>query len=569
MTDAAVSLSLPSLLSRLARWPALSLFLLCLAIWLPGALSLPPLDRDESRFAQATKQMIETDDYVDIRFSTGTRYNKPVGIYWLQAGATKLLGDKAHDRIWTYRVPSLIGGYFAVLLLYWCARAFTRPETAIAAAALLGASVLLTAETQIATTDAVLLAATLGAQVVFLRLYLSARDPAATPPLHLTVLAGWFAIGVGVLVKGPVIVGVVGMTALAVSLWDRDWRWLARTRAWEGLLVVAAVVLPWLIAISIHSHGAFYRQSLGHDFADKLVGGQESHGAPPGYYLALATLTLWPAILFVLPGLRIAWRDRTSPAIRYLLAWSVTSWLMFEIVPTKLPHYILPAYPAIILLAAYAIFEGRGTSPLDRILRIVGGIQFAIGVAALAFVAVAAPARFGTLLSWPWIALAAAGVTVGIATLVAYALGRRAAALVAAIATAVLLVPTLTVGAAPRLVALWVSPRAAQLVAKDRRPGDPPPVIAGYVEPSLIFLLGTDTRVGTGTTAAPIAAAQGGLALVEDRERETFLSGLGARDTEAFPVDSLSGFDYSHGRKVHITVYRVAPITQPIPPPSE
>src|ERR1700678_1640196 len=315
----------PSVFTRLARRPALSLLLLCLVLWLPGALSLPALDRDESRFAQASKQMIETGDFVDIRFSTGTRYNKPVGIYWLQTASTKLLGFGAKNHIWTYRVPSLIGGYLAVLLVFWCASAFVSAETALAAAALLGASVLLTAETQIATTDAVLLAATLGAQAVLFRLYLSARDPARPPVSYGIILAGWFAFGVGVLVKGPVILGTIGVTALAISLWDRDWRWLKTTRAWWGFLIVALVVLPWVIAIALASHGAFFKHSLGHDFCDTLAGGQEQTGAPPGYYLALATLTLWPATLFVLPGLRAAWLERTTPGSRHLpsgAAWT-------------------------------------------------------------------------------------------------------------------------------------------------------------------------------------------------------------------------------------------------------
>src|SRR3974377_166332 len=108
MTDAAAA-PVP-FLNRIARWPALALFILCLLMWLPGILSFAPLDRDESRFAQATKQMLETGDYVDIRFGTGTRYNKPVGIYWLQTASNKLLGDAAHEQIWTYRIPPLIGG---------------------------------------------------------------------------------------------------------------------------------------------------------------------------------------------------------------------------------------------------------------------------------------------------------------------------------------------------------------------------------------------------------------------------------------------------------------------------
>ena len=79
-------------LRRLARWPAATLFLLCVVAWLPGFFTLPPLDRDESRFAQASKQMVETGNLVDIRFSEGARYNKPVGIYWLQAASTKIFG---------------------------------------------------------------------------------------------------------------------------------------------------------------------------------------------------------------------------------------------------------------------------------------------------------------------------------------------------------------------------------------------------------------------------------------------------------------------------------------------
>src|SRR6266403_2774730 len=81
--------------------------------FLPGFSSIPPIDRDEARFAQATKQMVESGDYVDIRFQDEVRYKKPVGVYWLQAGVVKTasaLGlQRAQVRVWLYRVPSLIG----------------------------------------------------------------------------------------------------------------------------------------------------------------------------------------------------------------------------------------------------------------------------------------------------------------------------------------------------------------------------------------------------------------------------------------------------------------------------
>src|SRR5881227_3483896 len=95
--------------------------------FLPGFFSIPPTDRDESRFAQATKQMVESGDYVDIRFQDEVRYKKPVGIYWLQAGAVKVASAlglrQSLNSIWVYRIPSLIGALGAVLLTYWAALA--------------------------------------------------------------------------------------------------------------------------------------------------------------------------------------------------------------------------------------------------------------------------------------------------------------------------------------------------------------------------------------------------------------------------------------------------------------
>ena len=86
------------------RWSRLISFL-------PGFFNIPPVDRDEARFAQATKQMIESGDYIDIRFQDEVRYKKPVGIYWLQAGvvrAAEALGvPQARSTIWLYRIPSL------------------------------------------------------------------------------------------------------------------------------------------------------------------------------------------------------------------------------------------------------------------------------------------------------------------------------------------------------------------------------------------------------------------------------------------------------------------------------
>src|SRR6201987_163571 len=153
------------------------LLVVALVAFLPGFFNIPPIDRDEARFAQATKQMVESGHYIDIRFQDEVRYKKPVGIYWLQAAAVETasaLGlPRAQLRIWLYRVPSLIGAIGAVLLTYWTALVFVTRRGAILAALMLGSSVLLGVEARLAKTDAMLLLTVVAAMGALARVYLA------------------------------------------------------------------------------------------------------------------------------------------------------------------------------------------------------------------------------------------------------------------------------------------------------------------------------------------------------------------------------------------------------------
>jgi hypothetical protein len=86
--------------------------------FLPGQASLPVTDRDEARFTQASLQMVESGDPVDIRFQDEPRLKKPVGIYWLQAGAMLLSGQGAEASVFVQRLPSLLGAVVAVVLVH-------------------------------------------------------------------------------------------------------------------------------------------------------------------------------------------------------------------------------------------------------------------------------------------------------------------------------------------------------------------------------------------------------------------------------------------------------------------
>src|SRR5208283_2091359 len=186
------------------------LIVFSLIAFLPGFFQIPPVDRDEARFAQATKQMLESGQYIDIRFQDEVRYKKPVGIYWLQAVAVKA-GEaagipRARTAIWLYRLPSLFAAIGAVLLTYWTALAFVTRRSALLAALMMASSVLLGVEARLAKTDAMLLFTCVAAMGALARVYLSwqrgddsPRQPWTWPAIFWTALAG------GILIKGPLI----------------------------------------------------------------------------------------------------------------------------------------------------------------------------------------------------------------------------------------------------------------------------------------------------------------------------------------------------------------------------
>ena len=559
------------LLSWLSGRPWWTLGLLFLLLWTPGVLSLPPLDRDESRFAQSSRQMLESGSFVDIRFGHVPRYKKPVGIYWLQAASTAIAGVGDHSHIWTYRLPSLLGGLLSVLLTFWCARAFASADEAWLAAALLGTTLLLTAEASIATTDAVQLACVMAAMGVLLRVYLAGCDPKRPAPSTALILAGWAAFAGGLLIKGPVVLAVLIVTIVGLIAWDRKWRWLRLLKPLWGVSLALAIVAPWGVAIWLTSHGAFFQQALGQDFAAKLVGGQETHGQWPGYYLALLTISFWPAILFFAPALGAAIRNRADPATRFFLIWAGACWAMFEIVPTKLPHYVLVVYPALAILSAVWALAPRGdrTSRWQTALSVLAISQFLLGLAVLVAAPIVLTRTYGFgPTSW-LIAAAAMTALLGLAAAFAAVRHQPIIATGLTILSVLVIYPAISAGAAPRLDQLWISPRAAALVAKDRRPGDPSPSLAGFTEPSLVFFLGKDVSLTDGSGAAEVGASQGGLALIEDGERSAFLGKLAELQADAIKLDALSGFNYSRGKRVHITIYRVTATHDITEPPAE
>lgn len=530
--------------------------LFCLALYLPGLVSIPPLDRDEARFAQASRQMLESGDFLRIRFQDHARDKKPAGIYWLQAASVALFSNAESTAIWPYRLPSTLGAALAALFTLALGRALFPDErrAGLYAGVMMAGALGLVVEAHIAKTDAALLAAVVAAQGALGLTYVRARagDRVGWP----LALGFWLAEAAGILLKGPIAPLIALLTAAALAIADRDGRWLARLRPLVGLCLVAVIVLPWLIAIERATAGGFLAQSVGRDLLPKLLGGQEAHGAPPGAYLALLPVTFWPGSLLLVPALLWAWRMRRAPAERFLCAWLAPAWLVFELVPTKLPHYVLPLYPALALLAGRALAEGlagalRGRARIaDRLVRAL----WALVTGALAAALVLLPIEFGRGPAPAGII----GAVVLLALVPALLLRPRpaaAAVLLAALAAAFVL-PAAAI--LPGLDRLWLSRAAAALVARHPPPAGAPLVVIGDSEPSLVFLIGTETQLAS-VPAAAVLLARGGAALVDERETGSFRRALAARGLVLHPEGRVSGLDYATGRALALTLYAVTP----------
>ncbi|MEO0822402.1 MAG: glycosyltransferase family 39 protein [Pseudomonadota bacterium] len=542
---------LAALLAGAAASPARAMAvagLVALLATLPGLTSLPVTDRDEARFAQATKQMHETGDLVDIRFQDAPRWKKPVGIYWLQAAATLPFGG-AEASIWAYRLPSLLGAVLGAMATLWAARALLAPPAALLAGLALGTTVLVAAESTIAKTDAALMLTAVLALGALLRVLVGQAGRG-------TWLVFWLAMAAAILLKGP-IVPLIALLALgAVALADRRVPSLAALRPLPGIGLTVLLVAPWLIAIWIISDGRFFAESVGEDLLGKVAEGKEKHWGPPGLYSAIVWGTFWPWAAFLPGALAAAWAARSSRVVLLLAAWVLPFWLVVELVPTKLPHYVLPLYPALAILVAWWITEGA--PPEARWMRRLCAVLAALPGVVLGLAAVALPVALeGRVL--PGAALfglvgAAFAVIAGRAALDGRLRAQAAASIPAALA---IYMGVLQFGL-PGLQTAFASPRVVALAEPWRACAEGPLVSLGYREPSLVFLAGTETRLATPEEAAEaLAASPGTLLLLERRWADRLAEARGPDAPALLPRGEARYFNYNRGKPETATLLTV------------
>ncbi|WP_114011214.1 ArnT family glycosyltransferase [Cohaesibacter intestini] len=538
--------------SRLKAFLALMLF--ALVCFMPGFNTIPPVDRDEARFAQASKQMMESGDYVDIRFQDGTRYKKPVGIYWLQVAGAKISGQGEDAGIWAYRLPSMAGALLSVGFTFLIGMRMASVRVGFLAGIAMSAAILLGVEARLAKADAMLLATILAVQWLLWELY---ENRAGLKRYQASIL--WVALSMGILIKGPIVLMVSGLTVLLLAAQERSFAWLKGTRWKLGIPLMLLITLPWFIAIGLHTDWAFYVDSVGKDMLAKVATGKESHGAPPGTYLAISNLTFWPVSIFLLLSLGWVWKQKKQHAVRFALSWILPTWVIFELVSTKLPHYVLPTFPALALLTALAL-ENRATSWNKLWAKIIAGFVpliaaiLGIGAPIALFIieGVINPAALG---------LGLVAVGLGLLSFSVLVRGRVMAAFLLAALVAPVLYLSIHGTIFPALNNVWLSNQMAASVNRNKPCESIELASVGYSEPSLVFLMGTDTQLidpsQTKQAADFLIEAGCRMTIIEQSREPAFLEAIGNRADLIEAVDHVKGFKLNGGKWQSFALYRM------------
>lgn len=330
---------------------------ICFLIFLSGVFKLPVLDRDEARFATASKTMLMERNYIDIKMYDEVRYKKPVGIYWLQVVSNKIFGARPFDKIAIYRLPSIIGIFLSFILVFNYLRKIYCNEIAFLSVFFIMFSLITFSETHQAKTDGILFLTITLCNLITIK-FLERNN--ITPLEQITY---WISLAIGILIKGPIIL-IFTVLPMLIHSFIKKKNLLKSLFSPLAFLIFLLISVPWFVLITIESHGLFWQESVGHDLLKKVGSGQESHGFPPGYYLLTTFILFWPGSVFIYPAIKsllnkFKRKSKASDSFLFLVLIIFIPYFIYEIIPTKLPHYIFPAYfPLSVIISRYIIEYG-------------------------------------------------------------------------------------------------------------------------------------------------------------------------------------------------------------------
>ncbi|MBX7071706.1 MAG: glycosyltransferase family 39 protein [Pirellulales bacterium] len=404
-------------------------------------------DEDEPKNAACGQEMFDRGDWIVPTFNHDLRTDKPILLYWLMLASYHLLGVNE----FAARLPSALLAVGTSLVTYHLGRRLYGPLAGLLAGPIIATSLNFDVVARAATPDSTFVFfCTLSILIFVLSAFdqsrgdASLRDWRAFVPRNLCwFVAIYAAMGLAALAKGPAGIVlpscVMGLFLLVVGsrdaqvaagdswaarargwlAWCRDcfhWRRIAEIawamRPWTALAVLSLIVLPWYIAVGIATDGAWLAGFLGKHNVGRFVGAMEGHSGPPFYYLVAISIGFFPWSVFLLPCFA-RWKARLGesaanrPADLLIVCWLGFYLVFFTLARTKLPNYVLPAYPAL-ALATGAMLRDWLIAPATRHwtqAALAFGTVAAVGIGML----IALPVVSYFLLPGEWL-LAVAGV---------------------------------------------------------------------------------------------------------------------------------------------------------------
>lgn len=386
----------------------LLLVIVSLIVLLPGIRTASLFERDEAAYAQMSREILESGQWIVPPYLGEPWMGKPPLALWLTAISFRVFGVGE----WQARAVSVAATVACVLLVArWAAGLYGRRAGLVAGLMFITGG-LVACTGRLLLTDSLLLLFLLMAVLAHWRM-------ASEAVTHARAAAYWLAIGLGILVKGPAILLFAGLFAIALLSAPGCRAWIARWRWWAWTPLGIASAGWWYVCASRAVGPQLHEQLLWHEVIERMLRAEQGHSGPPGYYVLAMLAGLLPWTPFAPGAIVWAWqRRRQDPAARVLLLWPLLSWLALELISTKLPHYALPCcVPISILLAAAAadaLRRGTAVQPAGgerAVLRLWAAIPIALGLA------LCAVAAYGHAAQWSAPTLAAGlGLAGGFAT---------------------------------------------------------------------------------------------------------------------------------------------------------